>query len=168
MAKKRGSITNLATRGRKPEEKVSVETVDEQAKARVEKLVDEVTLDPQPNDLLVLEDEKDGVIFDDGSLEWLKEQVGTLSEEREVLRAEVAQAKEDYARLFEENQSLKQVEPDAHMKSAITRVFHELQSNHMKMGKDPATGKPNFVVIVPAFLNRLIMFFPFLESEKRI
>ncbi len=102
------------------------------------------------------------------SFEWLEEQIALLSEENTKLKNELEIAKSDYGKIFTEFQKIKQdgnvilsnPEVDSTLKLTIIKLFNEIQTNHLALGR-------NFVIIPPAFLNRLIMFFPFLQNEKR-
>jgi hypothetical protein len=92
--------------------------------------------------------------------EWLEEQLQTLTEKNEALEKESFEAKENYKKLFEDFQKLKQgggVNPE---KEKVLQLFNELQDNYGKLGQ-------NFRVYFPAFLNRMVMFFPFLSNHKR-
>jgi len=176
MAK--NSLMNLAkgngkkntTTAKKPAEKKEVEKPvispaeerDLKAKARVEELLHDVPLTlettEKESELLEVEQEpKKGV-------EWLEEQVQLLADGNQNLRAELELAKGDYARIFEENQRLKNgqhvVSNDNQIAQSVVMVFNELQSNYFQLGD-------NLVIYPVAFMNRLIMFFPFLQNEKR-
>lgn len=174
MAKSNKSLVNLA-KGKKPvvkkEEKViekpltPEEERDLKAKETVSRLLSGADLTPKDkkDELLEVEPEVRGS-------EWLQEQVSLLSSENVVLRNELDVAKDSYARIFAENQRIKSgagIADDGVLKSQVIKLFHELQSNYINMGKDQYTGDPNFRIIPGAFLNRLIQFFPFLQQEKR-
>jgi len=143
---------------------------DLKAKETVAKLLEDIPLNPNEK---VKEQEKSEVAsstqLNDNS--WLQEQVEALSSEMELLRTELGEAKENYAKIFAENQRLKNgsnssdvmdsnVVDDSALKQTVVRIFNELQQQHLKLGR-------NFVIVPPAFMNRLIMFFPFLEGEKK-
>ena len=139
------------------------------AKESVEKLLEGVSLTPnvkeEKEELLEIasDDKKNG-------LEWLQEQVDALATENGILRTEAQYAKEDYRKIFDENQRLKNgvgIQDDGMLKMTVVKVFNELQSNYISMGHNPMTGAPNFVINPPAFMNRLILFFPFLQDEKK-
>jgi hypothetical protein len=91
-----------------------------------------------------------------------------LSDENTKLKSDLEVAKIDYGKLFTEFQKLRQgkdivlTNPDADsaIKTTLVKLFNEIQTNHLALGR-------NFVIVPPAFLNRLIMFFPFLQDEKR-
>jgi hypothetical protein len=175
MAKSNKSLVNLAT-GKKPvvkkEEKVTKKLLtpeeerDLKAKETVNKLLSGADLTPpkeKKDELLEVEPEVKGN-------EWLQEQVSLLSSENVVLRNDLDVAKDSYARIFAENQRIKTgagIADEGVLKSQVIKLFHELQSNYINMGKDQYTGDPNFRIIPGAFLNRLIQFFPFLQQEKR-
>jgi hypothetical protein len=140
---------------------------DIKAKAKVDELLQHVDLIPKTSqdDLLevVPENEVKGT-------EWLEEQVSKLGEENEKLRAEAAIAKEDYAKLYQQVKG--GVVPAANstdglMKVKVTQLFNELQAAYFSMGMSPNTGEPNLIIYPVAFMNKLILFFPFLQNEKR-
>ena len=178
--KKEKSLVNLAMGGKKTTvtNKSDVENVktistpeevrDLKAKETVEKLLQDIPLnskDRNNEELLEIDSEQRG------SLEWLQEQVTLLSSENQNIKNELDVAKNDYRKIFAENQQIKNgvgIVDDSALITAITTIFHELQSNYIKMGFNPITHDPNFVIVPGAFLNRLIMYFPFLEKEKRI
>jgi len=137
---------------------------DLKAKAKVEELLQGVELTPKKDELLEFEAEpKEGV-------EWLEEQVTSLSEVNQTLRTELAQAKDDYRRIFEENQRIKTgvgIQDDGVLKTNVTKLFIELQDAFISMGNNPQTGAPNLIIYPVAFLNKLLAFFPFLKEYKR-
>ena len=79
---------------------------DLKAKETVAKLLEDIPLNPNEK---VKEQEKSEVAsstqLNDNS--WLQEQVEALSSEMELLRTELGEAKENYAKIFAENQRLK-------------------------------------------------------------
>jgi hypothetical protein len=140
---------------------------DIKAKETVSKLLEGSEIFASPTDvnkeeLLELSGEENK------SVEWLEEQVTLLSDENTKLKSELEVAKIDYGKLFTEFQKLRQgkdivlTNPDADsaIKTTLVKLFNEIQTNHLALGR-------NFVIVPPAFLNRLIMFFPFLQDEKR-
>lgn len=140
---------------------------DLKAKETVKNLLDGAEIDltskPKEEDLLEVEQEPK-------SSEWLQEQVALLASENQNLKDELAVAKNDYQRIFNENQRIKTgegIQNDAEMKKGVLTVFHEIQSNFLKNPGFTPQGTPNFVIVPAAFLNRLILFFPFLAKEKR-
>ena len=127
---------------------------DLKAKQKVKELLQDVPMTiAEKEELLEIEStpKKEG--------EWLEEQVNLLSEQVETLRNELAQSKEDYQKIFTEYQYVKNND-DSELKPIIIRLFNEIQDNHISMGR-------NFIIHPPSFLERLIMFFPFLAKEKR-
>lgn len=144
----------------------SEEERDLKTKAKVDELLDGIKLTPdteeKKEDLLeVEEDEPKGV-------EWLEEQMSRLTEENEKLKAEANLAKEDYSKLFGAFQQQKNAVvlndnpngSDTLLKTKVVQLFNEIQANHLALGH-------NFVIVPVAFLNRLILFFPFLDDQKR-
>lgn len=187
---KNSKLINLATGTKKPVQKEVVKkekvvekklTPDEErdlkAKARVDELLNGAKLDITPKakeDLLEIEGEAPA---DAGNSEWLQEQVALLTSENELLKIENDGLKKNYQKIFNENQQIKAgagIQSDGDLKTGVLTIFHELQSNYIKMGfnQQPRQemvlqGEPNFRIHPAAFINRLIVFFPFLANEKR-
>lgn len=132
---------------------------DLKAKQKVEELLQDVPILNEKNEngeLIEIDEPKHGI-------EWLEEQVTLLTEKNESISAELAIAKADYARIFNDYQELKKsggVINDDVIKNNVIRVFNELQSNHQQLDK-------NFIIYPVAFMNRLIKFFPFLLEHKK-
>jgi hypothetical protein len=142
---------------------------DLKAKAKVEELLQDVNLSPNPKEDLIEIDENH--VDTPPSSEWLEEQVTLLTANNELLRSELVLAKDDYSRLFQENQQLKSgagiVSNDGAVAAKVIELFNELQDNHIKLGTDMNTGIGNFRIFCPGFLNRMIVFFPFLTNHRR-
>ena len=141
---------------------------DLKAKARVEELLQDVNLSPLvKEDLIEIEPE----IEVPKGAEWLEEQVTLLTEKNELLRSELALMNEDYARMVLENQEIRSgagiVSNDGAVAEKVIELFNELQENHIKLGTDMNTGIGNFRIYCPGFLNRMIVFFPFLSTVQR-
>lgn len=157
-----------STTTKKPAEKGGDKTIspaeerDLKVKQKVKELLKDVDLKPEiKEELLEIEQEKPEKPNEEG-MEWLQEQVSLLSEKCESLKAELEVAKGDYAEILAENQRLKNspTTADGNIKANVIRIFNELQTNHLNMGN-------NFIIYPVAFMNRLIMFFPFLGEHKR-
>ncbi len=148
----RGKTTNKSTAKTKKEDVISER--DLKAKETVSKLLDEVPLRNKKEDTKMETTEiKKGT-------EWLEEQLQTLTEKNEALEKEAVQAKENYKKIFEDFQKLKQGSGTNPEKEKVIQLFNELQENYGKLGQ-------NFRVYFPAFLNRMVMFFPFLANHKK-
>ena len=165
--KKASPATKKVAEKKEVEKPISpAEERDLKAKARVEELLEGVQLTPdKKEDLLELEapEEKKGA-------EWLEEQVTLLNEQNEALRSELVLAKDDYSRIFAEMQRFKSgigIVGDGEIKGQVVNLFEELQANYISRGIDPMTNLPVFEIRPVAFMNRLIMFFPFLNQYKR-
>lgn len=173
LAKGGGNKITKAPIAKKPVVKVDKKPItpaeerDIKAKAKVEELLQGVDLTPIKKEEELLEMDNDENKGDN----WLQEQVSRLSEENERLRSEAALAKEDYSKIFGEFQQLKggvvSSDSNSELKGKISQLFNEIQSGYVSMGNNPQTGEPWFRIYPVAFLNRLIMFFPFLENEKK-
>ena len=171
VALAKGNSGKPAAAAKKPVVKVveKPKTLEEErdlkAKARVEELLEGFELTPKKDELLEIADE----IPKEGQ-EWLEEQVSSLSESCEALRAELAVAKEDYRRIFEENQRIKGgagIQDDDVVKTNTIRLFVELQDAFVSMGTNSQTGTPNLIIYPVAFLNKLLLFYPFLEQYRK-
>lgn len=169
LAKKNGG-DNKSTTAKKSTEIMDEKPIspteerDMKAKQKVRELLKDVNLKPETKEeIFELEQEKSEKP-DEKSIEWLQEQVSLLSEECERLKTELKIVNENYAKIFTEYQKLKNsstiVGNDANIKMNLIRIFNELQSNHLSLGN-------NFIIYPVAFMNRLIMFFPFLNEHKR-
>lgn len=143
------------------------EARDVKAKEKVKELLEGVNLSLKPvnkeDELFEIENEPKGS-------EWLQEQVSLLASENQNLKNELEVAKESYTRIFTEFQNIKGgagIVDDGVLKSQVVKLFHEIQSNYVNMGKNQYTGEPYFRIVPGAFLNRMIQFFPFLQQEKK-
>jgi len=138
--------------------KSSTDERELKAKQKVEELLQDVPLVIEKKDDLLEVDNTENKV----SVEWLEEQITLLSEKNESLKAELEISKADF-------QELKNcgVSNDDGVKLKVIELFNEIQENHLKLGTDPNTGIGNFRIYCPGFLNRLIVFFPFLAKEKR-
>lgn len=171
LAKSSGNKTTAAKKPTKEEKLSPAEERDLKAKETVSKLLEGVELIPKKDDEQLIEldtEPKEGI-------QWLEEQVSLLSEQNEKLKSELALAKEDYQKLFGEFQKMKNTgevtlntvsDEDAIVKQTVIKIFDEIQHNYFAM-MNPMTGKSNLVISPIAFLNRLIMFFPFLNDRKK-
>jgi hypothetical protein len=141
----------------------TVESKEEKTKRKVDELLSDLPIDPKKKDDLLELDESSEVTIDKESVGWLQEQLGKLAEENEKYKREAEEAKANYKKLFDDFQKIKEgknVVTDAELKQNVSTVFNELQSNYFKFGK-------NFVIAPVAFMNRLVMYFPFLEKQKK-
>jgi len=142
---------------------------DLKAKAKVEELLQDVSLVPQSKE----EDKGDETLIELDEVkgtDWLTEQVTALNAENDLLKADLAIAKEDYRRIFEENQRIKSgagISDDGEIKTKVVELFNELQNNYISMGVNQMTGAPNFIIRPVGFMNRMIVFFPFLQKIKK-
>jgi len=139
---------------------------DLKAKERIKNLLEDVPLSVkeavEPEDLIEIVPVKN-----EGNIEWLEEQIALLTSENDNLKI-------DYAKIFNENQRLKNNSgvylngnDDSVLKATVIALFNELQVQYVTCGFD-AYGKSNFIIVPLNFINRLITFFPFLQNEKKI
>lgn len=152
--------TTAKTTGKTKKSLTPAKERDLKAKQKVEELLSDVEL-TQKKDGSLLEMENEPI----KGVDWLEEQVSKLSEENSKLKNDLVTVKEDYNKLFSDFQKVKKGEtptpvPDTELKGNVVKLFDEIQANYMAMGK-------NFVIVPPAFLNRLITFFPFLKKQKK-
>ncbi len=184
MAK--GNLMSLAKKGnekkndpkaKKNEEKKETKEVvvlspeeerDLKAKEKVKELLKDVDLTPDKDkndELIQVDDEIDEPV----GVEWLEEQLTLLTEQNAALKAELELAKADYAKLFAEFQRIKNsgVVGDDKTKETVINLFNEIQAHYFQSGFHPTTGAPNLILYPVAFMNRMIMFFPFLGQYKK-
>ena len=148
---KKPAARKPAARKRKPvvKEPTAEEIRDKKAIETVNKLLEDspiVTLDKKEEDLLILDETPE----EPKGVEWLEEQVTLQAQQIEGLRGELAEAR------LENPPAVTTSKVDG----KVIELFNELQENYGRMG-------PNFEVRFPAFLNRMIMFFPFLAQHKK-
>jgi len=146
---------------------------DLKAKQKVEELLEGVPMTPTEME------KKEAVLELDETVQaevqgtdWLTETVSALTAENQLLHAEMETAKLSYEKIYNENQRLKSgvgIVDDGALKAKVVNLFNELQFNYSKSpGMSPVyPGIPNFVIHPVAFMERMIMFFPFLANEKR-
>ena len=143
-----------------PEEERDLKT-----KAKVEELLDGVNMtlktEEKKEDFIEVEPEPNSK-----DVNWLEEQVSKLSEENESLKSEAALAKSDYSRIFEAFQELKNgvtlntSNSDEQLQVKVIELFNEIQAQYLSIGTTS-------IIFTPAFLNKLIKFFPFLDEHRR-
>lgn len=130
---------------------------DVKAKQKVEELLSDVNLTPKKDD--------DVLEFDDSKpqdVEWLSEQVTALTSENELLRSEVEVAKNDYRKIFDENQKLRANVNIPHVSNdGVLTLFNELQGNYLKY---PQQTRNSTTVFVRYMLDRMLDLFP--ETKK--
>ena len=158
IAKKSGTAVAKKPAARKPAAKKPVvkkepvlspeEIRDQKAKARVDELLQGVDLSLEKKDELLELDETPEA-GDSQSVEWLQEQVGLQAQQIETLRRELGEARVNNPAPVDDG-----------TKATVLTLFNELQENYQRMG-------PNFRVYFPAFLNRMVKFFPFLAQHKK-
>jgi hypothetical protein len=155
------------TTQKKVDPKTPEEERDLKAKEKVGELLKDIKLTPtNEDDLLEIsmpsKNDEDGV-------KWLTDQVAVLSEENEKLRLDAEFYQENYQKILNENQQIKSgagIVDDSTVKLKVLELFNELQNNYMSMGFSPS-GESNFRVIFPAFLERMVVFFPFLGDKRK-
>ncbi|MFA5366408.1 MAG: hypothetical protein WC333_00595 [Dehalococcoidia bacterium] len=142
---------------------------DLKAKQMANTLLQEVRLPKigeQANDDLLEVDDRPNTM----STDWLTEQMTLLTEENERLRKEAEVAKEDYAKIFREYQQMKTnagiVDENA-LKIKVVEYFDELQNYFISKGYNLNSGNGNLIVKFPAFLEKIVSFFPFLANKRK-
>jgi len=153
-----------AETAKKPVEEKKLTPAEERdlkAKAKVEELLQDVSLTPQSKaeeESLIELDEPKG-------MEWLTEQVTALTAENDVLKAELVTAKEDYRRIFEELQRFKSGAGVADVSSdSILALFAELQTEYLRY---PPEIMNQTKVNVKYLLDKLAYLFPVVKKIKK-
>ena len=156
LAKKKPIKKKTTTRKKRTTtEKKKTTTPTMKAKKRVEELLQDVSLSPQKNEDKQKPQKKEGI-------EWLEEQVELLSNDRENLRKELAQSKDDYEKIFNENQRIKtnpSKSDSNNIELTVIRLFNKVQTNYHNI--------PNLVLEGRQFMLEMIKFFPFLKNERK-
>ena len=178
LAKGSGAKKTTPTPTKKPVVKAAPKVVekpktkdeerDEKAKETVEKLLQDVELTPLKKDEVV-EPEDEVVVVRGDDVEWLEEQTATLAEQCELLKAELIEAKDNYARLFQQMQNggIGNAEvslSDETYKQNILFMFNELQANYL--GNNPERNRYT-IVNIDYMLKQFMTLFPFTEQYRR-
>ena len=124
------------------------EVRNQKAKEKVTELLQDVDLTLEKKDELLELDETPEA-GDANSVEWLQEQVTLLTQANEQLKSDLEAAQIGAPASGGDDVS-----------KNVVLLFNELQENYGRMGG-------NFRVYFPAFLNRMIRFFPFLVAHKK-
>lgn len=167
MAKKKDKITELAKKNTNSTTK-KTKNSDDLAKKKVEELLNDVELKPkkEKEDLIELdENPKD--------IKWLQNQVSILTEQNEKLESEAKEAKENYKKLFQQYEAIKNdtniestnMIPDSMMKNGIIEEFVAAQDNFL--GLNPERRRYSDMKILH-FLRRMLKRYEFLNEYKKI
>lgn len=181
LAKKGGAGKKKTTQRKKTtkvakkaeNKRIGEEQRDIMAKQRVEDLLDGVDLtNPNKEEEVVVaasptnEDLK--------NIDWLQEQISTLTKENERLTTELGTAKEDYGKIFKKFTEVSnnpntptpivQTQSNDASQASILKLFNELQNNLMGNNKERTSWK---TASIPHLLGTLTEFFPFLDKHKR-
>lgn len=132
------------------------------AKQKVEQLLADV-----PTLITKVEEPQEVVKEPVQGIEWLEEQVETLTTENEQLKLELDDAKANYSRLYEDfqkklgsgNQML-----DATIETNIITMFNELQGNMLGLNRERT---PWAIVNISYLLKQMLAMFPFTEQYKK-
>jgi hypothetical protein len=134
---------------------------DLKAKETVNKLLEGVEFTPKNDDVSFEIEEAE----QPKNVEWLTEQVNALTSENELFKNELAIAKADYTKIFEENQRIRSGAGIPHVANdGVLVLFDELQNNYLRY-------PPNIVnqtnVNVRYLLNRMCELFPEVNKIKK-
>ena len=137
---------------------------DIKAKAKVEELLQSVELTPnkiiKEDTPVIVHEKREGI-------EWLEEQVTLLSEQSETLRNELAQAKDDYARLFQDFNNKKGNSNNMLNETIVQNIlllFSELSANASGNNPEKTIWK---TVEIRYLIMQMLQLFPFLEKYKK-
>ncbi|MFW5895687.1 MAG: hypothetical protein ACOCT9_02975 [archaeon] len=181
MAKKKTNVTKLAKNSNSKKSNTTKKVnennnnsnndIDVKAKERVNTLLDDVNLTLKDNESNVLELNKNNI----ESLEWLQDQIKSLSEENEKLKNEKEEAKTNYKKLHSQYKELidsggdkkqeKELIPDSMLKNGITELFTEFQKNFL--GQNPEKTRYSEIKL-KHLMTKMVNKFPFLKEKKRL
>ena len=160
----------------KKEPKEVKKSPKENDKDLIQNQIDEI--EKLKNTIKVLSDEKDAIKeLNHKLIEDYKSQSTVIDE----LNSKIEQFDKKSIKLSKENDKLlnelevvKTDDNNDDTKNNLIKLFNELQDNYIKMGSSSheykmtiPRGTPNFKIIMPNFLNRLITYFPFLSEVKK-
>jgi len=140
------------------------------AKAKVDELLQDINLNPDKKENIITTSSEQSTKQEVVGVEWLEEQLELLTEKNKSLTAELELTKADYFRIYEELRKFKNgtgILDDGDVKTNVVKLFSELQDALFSMGINPTTNTPNLIIYPVAFLNKLIVFFPFLDSYRK-
>jgi len=162
MAKK--NLAKIAKGIQQPKKKTTTKklTPKEKAKALADELVKEA------EDLIDFDitKTKEKTKENKESIEWLQEQVSILTEANETLTKEAVQAKNDYKKIFEEHQKIKNNPAAANqgIQQKVVKLFVELQNNLLGINKERTKWEMAKIRVV---LTQMVQLFPFLQQIKK-
>lgn len=140
--------------------KTPEEERDLKAKQKVEELLQGVEFTPK-------KEEPETIVVNKGGAEWLEEQVVLLSDQAEKLKTELAQAKEDYTRIYQELQN-KKGNPNNLLNETLVQnvliMFNELQNNFTGRNQERFA---HDIVKIEYLLKQMLLLFPFTEQYRR-
>ncbi len=141
------------------------------AKRKVEELLQDVSV--AQIKAMPVEEEQESAYSSDAN-EWLEEQTSMLGNDVEILRNELANAKEDYRILLEKYQAngnnngiVLNSGNDGDVAKSVIAFFNDFQNNYARMQGNGADGKPNMLIWPTNFMKLMVQFFPFLVDYKR-
>jgi len=148
--------------------KTKEEVRDEKAIETVEKLLQGVELTPK---IEVEVEVPSNEPKEEMSNEWLEEQLTIISEENQLLKSELTQAKDDYSRLYNQFQNgdvITNSNPDnlndETYKQNILFMFNELQANFLGMNQERNRYS---IVNIDYMLKQFMSLFPFTEQYRK-
>lgn len=99
------------------------------------------------------------------SIEWLQEQVSILTDTNETLTKEVAEAKNNYKKIFDELQKTKNNPATFKgIQQNVIKLFVELQNNFLGFNKERTKWEMAKIKVI---LIQMIQLFPFLQQTKK-
>ena len=129
------------------------------AKETVNRLLEDVSLLKGVTDKELVSVDVNKKNVETKGIDWLEEQLQILTERNEFLENENQKIKADYFKIFNEHKS-QITTSNPNENDMVIRLFNELQDNYILLGD-------NFRVYFPAFLNRMVMFFPYLRNYRK-
>jgi len=178
MGNKKNSLISLATGKRNKKTAVTKkspsvatkktttreEDRDIKAKQTVKELLEGVSLIPKDKEVFELDVEAKTPVGED----WLQEQVSLLGSENENLRIELANAKDNYAKLLAQTQQFKGDNPNGFINETITQniliLFNELQNNLLGHNAEKTVWT---TANIPHLLKKMLLMFPFTAEIKK-
>jgi len=169
LVKRKPAAKKTAPKKNKPEvvEETPL-TKNEIADKLVEGVMDDVELKPSSDvQLLEIED-----TVSEKSVEWLEEQLGLMTQSNSELKGQAETAKENYKKIFEELQALKdggtnidqKLIQDTGIKKGVIDLFNEVQNNYL--GQNERNSRYSDMKL-DHLLKKMINIFPFVNDIRK-
>jgi hypothetical protein len=172
IAKRKPAAKKTTTKKNKPEvvEETPL-TKNEIADKLVEGVMDDVELKPS-SDSQLIDDQLIVIEGNENNVEWLQEQLGLMTQSNTELKGQADTAKENYKKIFDELQALKDGDSnidqkhiqDTEIKKGVVALFNEVQDNYL--GHNERNSRYSDMKM-DHLLKKMINIFPFVNDIRK-